>query len=272
MTMKERIHFYFNLKIVTIVLLLASMGGGIRPVPAAAAGLGSNEALARLERLDLETAARLAVAGNPSLAAAAERVRQAKARLAQARSPWFPRLDASAGGTRVDLSENDYQSALAQARYFNPNASVDDPLDTYTAGLTATWVLFNGFEREFNQAAARHGLGESQASRSDVRRLLLSGVVAAFYSGQLAAQNLAIAQADKAFYGRQLTEAEARYRAGTGALSDILSFKIRLNAAEADLITARHSEAVAGHALALSLIHISEPTRPRRQSRMPSSA
>ncbi|MEJ2642517.1 MAG: TolC family protein, partial [Desulfosarcinaceae bacterium] len=219
----------------------------------APAGADPGQGLATLEALDLETAARLAVAGNPGLAAAADRVRQAKARLDQARATWFPRLDASAGGTRVDLAENDYQSALTQARYFNPNAAVDDPQDTYTAGLTATWVLFNGFEREFSQAAARHGLASSQASEADSRRLLLLGVVAAYYNGQLAAQNLAIAQADKAFYERQLKEAEARYRAGTGPLSDILNFKIRLNAAQADVITARRSQEVARSALAALL-------------------
>jgi TolC family type I secretion outer membrane protein len=216
-------------------------------------GLDLSEELAALETLDLPSAARLAVAGNPSLAAAADRVRQARARLDQARSSWLPRLDASAGGTRVDLSENDYQSALAQARFFNPNASVDDPQDTYSAGLTATWVLFNGFERKFSQAAARYNLEESDASRIEVRRLLLEGVVAAYYGGQLAAQNLSIARADKAFFERQLKEAEARYNAGTGALSDILNFKIRLNAAEAELITSRRERQVARHALAALL-------------------
>jgi outer membrane protein TolC len=153
----------------------------------------------------------------------------------------------------VDLSENDYQSTLSLARVFNPNASVDDPQDNYAAGLTATWMLFNGFEREFSQAAARHGLGESEASRIDARRLLLDGVVAAYYGGQLATQNLAIAETDKAFFQRQLKEAEARYSAGSGALSDVLNFKIRLNAAEAELITTRRALVVARHALAALL-------------------
>jgi outer membrane protein len=236
-----------------LCLMIFATGRVCPAATGAPSGVDPAEELATLQTLDLQAAARLAVAGNPSLAAAADRVRQAKARLDQARSTWFPRLDASAGGTRVDLSTNDYQSALGQARYFNPNASVDDPQDTYTAGLTATWVLFNGFEREFSQAVARHGLEESSASRADVRRLLLDSVVAAYYGGQLAAQNLAIAQADKAFFERQLKEAQARYNAGTGALSDILNFKIRLNDADAELITARREASVARHALAALL-------------------
>jgi TolC family type I secretion outer membrane protein len=247
--MKKRIYLHM----IPFACLLAITARGVLAAPATATGVDPAAALASLETLDLAAAARLAVAGNPGLAAAAERVRQAKARLDQARSTWFPRLDASATGTRVDLSENDYQSALSQARFFNPNASVDDPRDNYAAGLTATWVLFNGFEREFTQAAARHGLAESEAASYDARRLLLDGVVAAYYGGQLATQNLAIAEADKAFFERQLKEAEARYSAGTGALSDILNFKIRLNAAEAELITTRRALVVSRHALAALL-------------------
>lgn len=240
------------LKIGTILCLML-MAMNLPALAATAPGGDVAGELAKLPELTLQKAARLATAGNPSLAAAAARVRQAKAGLDQARSIWFPSLDAGVGGTRVKLSENDYQSALDQARIFNPAASVDDTQDTYTAGLTATWVLFNGFEREFNQAAARYGLEESAASRADVLRLLLGGVVGAYYNGQLAAQILAIAQADQAFFQRQLKEAEARYRAGTGALSDILNFKIRLNAARADLITARRSQSVSRNALAALL-------------------
>jgi TolC family type I secretion outer membrane protein len=271
MKMKQRIHRY--------LILGVFIAGGAWPATASAAASSVDPAaeLATLETLDLTAAARLAVAGNPGLAAAADRVRQAKARLDQARATWFPRLDASAAGTRVDLSENDYQSALAQARFFNPSASVDDPRDNYAAGLTATWVLFNGFEREFSQVAARHGLEESEASRSDARRLLLDGVVAAYYGGQLATQNLAIAAADKAFFERQLKEAEARYNAGTGALSDILNFKIRLNAAEAERIATRRAQVVARHALAALLglpgAHLPEdlplaPMLPEREREM----
>lgn len=242
-----------KLTLICVSLVLAISSAAALPETAGAEDLDPVTELDALETLDLQTAARLAVAGNPGLAAATDRVRQARARLDQARSIWFPRLDASAGGTRADLSENDYQSALAQARFFNPSATVDDPQDTFSAGLTATWVLFNGFEREFNQAAARYGLEESEASRADARRLLLDGVVAAYYGGQLAAFNLTIAEADKAFFERQLKEAEARYNAGTGALSDILNFKIRLNAADAELITTRRAQEVARHALAALL-------------------
>jgi len=64
--------------------------------------------------LDLATAERIAVAGNPSLKAAEDRVKQARARLWQARSLWFPQLEVQASASNTWLSENDYTAARNQ--------------------------------------------------------------------------------------------------------------------------------------------------------------
>ena len=58
---------------------------------------------AAMSTLDLETAVEIALAGNPGLEAAAARVRQAKAQVDQARSTYWPRLDANASGARVAI-------------------------------------------------------------------------------------------------------------------------------------------------------------------------
>jgi outer membrane protein TolC len=75
--------------------------------------------------------------------------------------------------------------------------------------------------------------GEMQAREADLeaRRLLLSSVAAAYYNAQLAMKNITIAEADETFNQRQVTEAEARLQVGTGALSDVLNFKVQVNAA-----------------------------------------
>ncbi|MCP4408520.1 MAG: TolC family protein, partial [Gammaproteobacteria bacterium] len=86
--------------------------------------------------LDLKTAGKIALAENPSLAAAEARVRQAKQRALQARSAYWPRLDAKASASRVSLSDNDYQTNLANARLFDSNATIDDPEDYYKGELT----------------------------------------------------------------------------------------------------------------------------------------
>jgi outer membrane protein TolC len=123
--------------------------------------------------LDLETAKRIALADSPSLVAAGDRFRQAQERVRQANSAYWPRLDASGSGSRIVLSENDYQANLAKAI---PNIQVDDTETYYRAGLTASWILYNGFERKFAKMSSQYGEQGSLEAIKDAQRLLLSSI------------------------------------------------------------------------------------------------
>ena len=209
---------------------------------AATAAMGGETSLADLSTiqvLDLKSAAAIALADNPGIAAAQARVQRAKAQLDQAVAAYWPSLDASAAATRVEVAPNEYDSNLAQARFFDPGIHIDNPDEHYSVGLTASWVLFNGFQRKFNHLAARHGVDQNRAALRDAQRLLLSAVVSAFYGAQLAQENRAIAQADVDFNQRQLKDAQARLEVGTGTLSDVLGFKVRVNDTRASLIVAK---------------------------------
>lgn len=191
-----------------------------------------NSALAELEKiavLDLAAAARIALASNPSLEAAQARVMQASQIVKQAQAPYWPQVDASAGVSRVDMAENEFQTQQAFAQLFGSNLA--NPEDYYNAGLAASWLVFDGFAREFRLSAARYGEKASEAARQDARRLLLSAVAFAYLQAQLSKENVAIAIADEAFNQRLLTESRLRYDVGTGALSDVLNFQIRGNSA-----------------------------------------
>ena len=142
--------------------------------------------LQQLEVLDLETAQRIALANSPTLMAAAERANQAGERVKQAEAAYWPTLDADGSVSRVDLSNNAEDAQLRQLQFFNPNASVDNPEDYYQAGLVASWTVFDGFRREFNNALAKYGEEASQAALVESRRLLLSSVADSYYIAQLA--------------------------------------------------------------------------------------
>ncbi|MCD4721670.1 MAG: TolC family protein [Desulfobacula sp.] len=202
---------------------------------------------------DLKIAGKLAFVGNLSLAAGLARVRPAKQRVLQASSAYWPRIDARTTVSRVSLSDNDYQTNLTNARFFNPNAAIDDPEEYYKGELTATWVLFNGFEGKFSTAAARYGEGRSKSAQKNLKRLLLSSVAGAYFAAQLALENIAIAKADEVFNQQQLMEAKARRRVGSGSLSDELNFKVRVNSAKAKRINAEKAYEVAMFGLAAIL-------------------
>jgi outer membrane protein TolC len=223
--------------IVLIILVAACCPPALAQPPA-----GPTSKLEDLEVLDLEAAARMALTDNPSLKAALERVIQAREAVRQARSAYWPRLDLEGSAARVTLSDNAYNAQLSQAQLFEsiggPAANVEDPEDYYKASLTASWILFDGFARRFNLAAAKFGEQSSQAAREDAQRLLLSAVIGSFLNAQLALESVAIAKADEAFNQRLLSEAKLRYDVGTGALSDVLNFEVQANSAHSERIAA----------------------------------
>jgi TolC family type I secretion outer membrane protein len=205
--------------------------------------------------LDLKTAQRIAVKGNPSLDSARERVIQARQQLIQARAAYFPRIEASGRGMRTIMSDNDYIS-LSET-----TPGLDDTTDVYTAGISASWTLFDGFQREYSHLRARLGKNSSIQSRNNVLRLLLYQVAAGYFNAQLARENINIARANEEFNQRQLNEAEARYRVGTGSLSDVYNFRVRINSAKSQLIAAKQGYEVALYGLA-SLMGIPDAKLP----------
>lgn len=205
-------------------------------------GYSGETDLNSLKILDLKTAQKIAIKDNPSLAAAEERVRQARQQVIQAYSSYWPRIDASGGGRRTIMSENDY---LPLATTLN-----DDKTDIYTTGLSASWVLFNGFEREYSSIRAGYGEDSSKQAHLNVLRMLLLQVASSYYNAQLARENIIIAQANEEFNRRQLVEAEARYRVGTGSLSDVLNFRVRINSAKSQLIASKQAYEAALYGLA----------------------
>jgi len=183
--------------------------------------------------LKLATAQRIALAGSPTLAAARSRVAQARAQVRRAQAAYWPRLDITGSGARIDLATNIFdQAQITGGRNSFFLTSFDDPQSNYSASLAASWTVFDGFARRFSNAAARFAEQQSRQALNEARRLLLSAVADSYFSAQLARENVAIARADEAFNQRQVEDAQARYTAGTGSMSDILNFKIQVNASK----------------------------------------
>ena len=191
-----------------------------------------------IQVLDLDSALKISLAESPTLAAAAQRVEQARQVVNQARGTYWPNIVADGSVNRVKQSEARYQTSLATARALSPLATINNPEDYYKVGLTANWTLFDGFRRRFTNAAAKYGEAQSENALLDSRRLLLSAVAGSFYKAQLANEGVAIAAADEAFNLKQVSDANARLRVGTGALSDVLNFEIQANAAKDSRINA----------------------------------
>ena len=207
--------------------------------------------LSQIKVLDLQTAQSLALAGNPNMAAAQARVEQARARVRQAAATWWPSLDLTGSGARQRLSNTSYQYNQALASL--AHSSVDQTNDNYSAGLQATWVLFDGFYRTFKEQQAAFDEQSVAAALTDSRRLLVTSVAEAFLNAQLAQTNVDIARADEAFYTQQLEDAQNRYNVGAGSWGDVLNIKVQLNSGKTSLMRYQREFEAAGYGLAALL-------------------
>ena len=200
---------------------------GDTPVGTQTAGIN----LETIEVLDLQTAQRIGLMQNPDLMAASERVSQARARVRQAQAAYWPTVDAEGSWRREEISNNKRKERVITGGQTVRVGDADDSTNIYRVEMITTWTVFDGFRRHYDNARARFGEEENLASLMEARRLLLSAIADNYYVAQLAMENIAIANADEEFNTRQLEEARARMRVGTGSLSDVLNFEVQVNAA-----------------------------------------
>lgn len=288
------------LKITLVIAAALGAFGVWAEVPAEGAPEAGSAVVEVLpELLDLQAAQEAALRSNPTIEAALTRVEQAAERVKQAVSAYFPQVDASASVSKTWLAENDHRAArnaalfgglqgtISQVPYsfatgaanassiaagalntaagvvgaLEARGAVDDSVESYRAGIQATWLLFDGFGREFRHAAAKYNRDEFRAAHRDIQRQILQAVAEAFYNVQLQRENILIVEADKEFNERLLKEAQARKRVGTGSLSDELNFEVRVREAQSNLLAAQRSWEVARIGLA-SLMGIPESVLP----------
>lgn len=235
--------------------------------------------------ISLEEAERRALSDNPSLRSVEARIAQAEALVRQARSAYFPRVDSSYSATHTELPDASVDAAkdavvasalssvqrsaislltgpqqlttgsvigIGQSLFQAKRAlgEIDDSIDTFQLGVTASYLLFDGFARKYRVAATEFGRDQTEAAQREAKRLLLDAVARSFYGVQLARENIEIAKADEAFNERLLKESKLRYGVGAGALSDVLNFEVRVRASRALLLQARRDFDVTRIALA----------------------
>ncbi|WP_417911074.1 TolC family protein [Candidatus Electronema sp. PJ] len=188
----------------------------------------------KAKALDLETAQRLALKGNPGIGAAQARIEQAKAKIKQIMATQQPSVDALAnfgvsGDNEGELTEN---SAL---------------------GLQGAWLLFDGYARQFQQDQAEYGEKSSAEAKRNSQRLLVAAVADAFFNAQLAKASIDIAAGDQEFYDQQLKDAQHRFEAGTGSWGDVLNIKVQVNSAKNSAIVAQRQHEAVRYGLAALL-------------------
>ena len=201
------------------------------------------KALAAQKTLSLFEAQTAALQNNPTYQAAYQAVKAAKYRYYRSLAAYLP---------TVQSSFQTAQSFRNSHHIKNPPAGVIHYENYFSSesAIQASWLIFDGFEREFSMLIAREGHNKSLHEDANARRLLLQAVAYAYYDVMLAEARKVIAEADLEFQNSSLKQAQSRYRFGKNSMAEVLNFKILGNEARSAILSAATRTASARYALA----------------------
>lgn len=212
-------------KLLTLALGVVTAALAVHAQPAATAQADETQAKLQLTLLE---AKKLALQQSPTLAQAKARIDAAAARAAEAKSSYWPTLDVSFGITR------NHDRATRPLRDYDDNTK-------YDLGLSANWLLFDGFQRRFSLLIAEFDHAAALSANTDAQRLLLQAVSSAFYSAILAQDSMGIAKEDAEFNRMLHADARRRQEGGIATASEVLNFQLQVANAEVDYIAAEKS-------------------------------
>jgi len=198
------------------------------------------------EVLTLDQAIAITLQQNPDVAALERRLEAAKALVTQAQAGFYPNVSLLEQYTDTNSPVGAFTSILQQLSLdFATDFNNPRPTDNFNTRLSLSQPLFNG-----GRTVTGHRIARTNVERAaeELRRIHhdLSFEVANAYFGVLQAQELVKVQRDAvAQVEAQLALANARFKAGTAVLSDVLSVEVRLAEVQEELIKAQNRLALA---------------------------
>ena len=192
--------------------------------------------------LSLDDCLRLAQQHQPLFLAADAGVAAAGEAVDEARAPYWPEVDLSAGYHRWQ------RRAFLPSGLVIPGLGVPKligPLDDWNGGLASRVTLFDFGERRAGLDAARARLAGAQADAATTHADVRLSVQAAFYALAAARDLVGVAERNLARTESHLALAQARRDAGAVPQADVLRTQAEVAAAQLQLITARSRQRTA---------------------------
>ncbi|TAN51728.1 MAG: TolC family protein [Methylococcaceae bacterium] len=211
-----------------IPTLLRALLPGLLLGCAIAATAMADEQTSPPQALSLEQAIDLAFEHNPDMAAAAERIGQAEAKVAEAAAAFYPKLVGRVGYSYSDDPALAFSAIVSQRRY-NPAMDINHPgfVENFRPEIAGAWSLFRGGSDYYRKKAAELGVAAAELERVALRNRLAALVAAAYYAVLAAPQQLEVARHSIKAVDSALQHAQAAYQAGSLLKSDLLSLEVR---------------------------------------------
>lgn len=203
-----------------------------------------------------------ALKGNPDIAIAASRVRQARLQEIAARSQGLPSVNASASPSHIEFSKNAGLSQIARAFGGGTGGDTGSPggialpgsgITTYSVGFDASWELdlFGGVRRSTEGARAR--TEAAIWSKRDAAVTLAAEVAQAYFALRLDQAQIATIESEIVRQRRALDIAANIAKVGLVPPIDVTRQRASITSTEARAEPVRADVEVRMHALAILL-------------------
>ena len=187
------------------------------------------------EPLSLREAVRLALAGHPSLEAAAAQVKAAETRREQAQSGRLPKLSYSESWQRSDNPVFVFSSLLTQHQFSEQNFAIGplnrpDAMNNFQSQLILDQALWDAGITKKQVRSAELGQQLSAEDERRARMAVIAGVVRAYNGIVLGQDTLSVAREAVGSAQADLERAENRRAAGVATDADVLAIRVHLAA------------------------------------------
>ena len=228
-TIKNRLAFSLS-----AILILSNLPAVADPVPQDSADKAVPEkSVTRSYTLD--QAIDYALANNPDLQIATERISQAEAQLGIALSAFYPQITARVGYEHSNNPAQVFSMIVAQ-REFDASSiqTINNPgyHQNFRPEIIGKLSFFRGGQDYQNSKAAELGIDAAEFERSTVRNALIEAVTASYYAYLAATEAQKIAQDSISAIASELNQTKLQYEAGTVLKSDVLSLEVQLAQAQ----------------------------------------
>jgi len=217
------------LSIIVPILMLSNLSLGADHAFQNVTAPTSQEKLAPLS-FTLKQVVDHALANNPDLQIAIERIGHAEAQLGIALSAFYPQITARASYEHSNNPAQVFSMILSQ-RDFNANSiqDINNPgyRQNFRPEIVGKLSLFRGGQDYHHSKAAELGIDAAEFERSSVHNALIEAVTISYYTYLAALEAQKVAQDSIVAITSELNQTKLRYEAGTALKSDVLSLEVK---------------------------------------------
>ncbi|MDD5112862.1 MAG: TolC family protein [Methylobacter sp.] len=187
----------------------------------------------------LDQAITYALANNPDVQIANERIGQADAQLGEALSAFYPQITAKVGYQHSNNPVQVFSMAVAQ-RQFDPASinSINSPgyRQNFRPEIMGKLSLFRGGQDYYQSKAAELGVAVAELEHAAMRNSLVEMVTATYYGYLAAIEAQKVANDSITAVTSELDQTRKQYVAGTALKADVLSLEVKLAEAQENQI------------------------------------